>query len=183
MGRCCMLAVQFGAGNIGRGFVGALLRQSGYELIFADVVDSIVDAINKEKKYTVHITDVESQDILIDNVSALDSKQDISFVLKDADLITTAVGVNILPKIAPAIAKGISERNKNNITKPLNLIACENAVLATDTLKKSVYELLNESDLSYADQFVGFANCSVDRIVPPVSDANSLDVAVEAYYE
>ena len=45
-----MLAVQFGAGNIGRGFIAALLRESNYDVVFADVVDSIVDKINSEKK-------------------------------------------------------------------------------------------------------------------------------------
>lgn len=178
-----MLAVQFGAGNIGRGFVGALLRQSNYDVIFADVVDDIVDAINNQKQFTVHITDVKSEDIFIDNVSAIDSKKDISNVLKDADLITTAVGVNILPKIAPAIAKGISAKHLDEIEKPLNIIACENAVLATDKLKNAVYDLLSDDDKKFADKHVGFANCSVDRIVPPVCDAQGLNVCVERYYE
>lgn len=178
-----MLAVQFGAGNIGRGFVAALLRQNNFDVIFADVVDPIVEAINKEGQYTVHITDVESDDILIDNVSAVDSKEDISETLMKADLITTAVGVNILPKIAPAIAKGICARKAANIDKPLNVIACENAVLATNTLKDAVYNELNDEDKAFADQYVGFANCSVDRIVPPVKDASGLDVSVERYFE
>lgn len=41
-------AVQFGAGNIGRGFIGALLSQSGYHVVFADVVDKIIDKINEK---------------------------------------------------------------------------------------------------------------------------------------
>ena len=178
-----MLAVQFGAGNIGRGFVGALLRQSGYDLVFADVVDSLVEGINKTHNYYVHITDVESEDILIDNVSAVDSKNDISDILKDADLITTAVGVGILPKIAPTIAKGISSRREANNSKNLNVIACENAVLATNTLKEAVYDLLTAEDKAFADKVVGFANCSVDRIVPPVCESDSLDVSVERFFE
>lgn len=179
-----MLAVQFGAGNIGRGFIAALLRQSGYEVIFADVVDSIVDAINAERKYNVKITDVNPEQILIDGVSAVDSKQDITHVLKETDLITTAVGVNILPKIAPAIASAISARRASGHSEPLNIIACENAVLATNLLKEAVFNLLNDEDKNFAEEYVGFANCSVDRIVPPcAAEGDALDVSVERYFE
>lgn len=178
-----MLAVQFGAGNIGRGFIAALLRQSGYEVIFADVVDSIVNQINQEKKYCVKITDINPEEILIDGVSAVDSKQDISYVLKNADVITTAVGVNILPKIAPSIASGIIAKRAEGIDKLMNIIACENAVMATNNLKDAVYDLLDEDDKKFADEHVGFANCSVDRIVPPACETNGLDVCVERFFE
>lgn len=164
-----MLAVQFGAGNIGRGFIGALLHQSGYQLVFADVVQDMIDNLNKDGKYTVHVTDVESSDILIDNVSAVNSTSDEIFdLIAKADVLTTAVGVGILSKIAPTIAKGISSRREANVETPLNIIACENAVLATNTLKEAVYESLSDADKVFADKNVGFANCSVDRIVPPV---------------
>ncbi len=49
-----MKAVHFGAGNIGRGFVGLLLREGGYEVVFSDVADALVDAINAVDSYTVH---------------------------------------------------------------------------------------------------------------------------------
>lgn len=178
-----MLAVQFGAGNIGRGFIAALLRQSGYEVIFADVVDSLVGKINNQKKYYVKITDVNPEQILIDGVSAVDSKQDISSVLKSANLITTAVGVNILPKIASTIASGISAKRAESDNLPLNIIACENAVMATNILKDAIYSELNDEDKAFADKYVGFANCSVDRIVPPVCEENGLDVCVERFFE
>ena len=49
-----MKAVQFGAGNIGRGFVGLLLHEGGYELVFSDVAASLVASINDVSEYTVH---------------------------------------------------------------------------------------------------------------------------------
>lgn len=179
-----MLAIQFGAGNIGRGFIAALLRSSNYDVVFADVVDSIVDAIHEKGEYTVHITDIESEDILIDNVDAINStSEEIYSLIAKADLITTAVGVGILPKIAPTIANGLAARRAAENSAPLNIIACENAVLATNKLKEEVYLKLSDKDKVFANEYVGFANCSVDRIVPPAGEAGKLDVCVERYYE
>ena len=46
-------AVHFGAGNIGRGFVGLLLHRAGYQVVFVDVVDELIDALNRTPSYQV----------------------------------------------------------------------------------------------------------------------------------
>ena len=38
-------AIQFGAGNIGRGFIGAVLEQAGYHVVFADVNEQVVERL------------------------------------------------------------------------------------------------------------------------------------------
>ncbi len=154
-----MLAIQFGAGNIGRGFIAALLRSSNYEVVFADVVDSIVDSIHENGEYTVHITDIESEDILIDNVDAINStSEEIYSLIAKADLITTAVGVGILPKIAPTIANGLAARRAAKNSSPLNIIACENAVLATNKLQEEVYLKLSDEDKVFANEYYFLLN-------------------------
>lgn len=177
-------AVQFGAGNIGRGFIGAVLSQSGYRVVFADVNKEIVDRINADRQYTVHIKDVDSEDILISGVSAVDSSTDaVVDVIKEAEILTTAVGLRILPFIAPAIAKGIVARKEAGIEAPLNIIACENGLMASSRLKEAVLSHLDETQAEWCLAHTGFPNCSVDRIVPPVRSENPIDVAVEKYYE
>lgn len=177
-------AVQFGAGNIGRGFIGAVLSQSGYRVVFADVNKEIVDRINADRQYTVHIKDVDSEDILISGVSAVDSSTDaVVDVIKEAEILTTAVGLRILPFIAPAIAKGIVARKEAGIEAPLNIIACENGLMASSRLKEAVLSHLDEAQAEWCLAHTGFPNCSVDRIVPPVRSENPIDVAVEKYYE
>lgn len=177
-------AIQFGAGNIGRGFIGGLLSKAGYHVVFADVNQKIIDKINEDKKYTIFVKDVESSEIVITDISGVNStKPELIDEVKEAEIITTAVGVRILPIIAPSIAEGIKARKENGSEEYLNIIACENAVKASSQLKEAVYGNLNDEEKAYADKYVGFPDCSVDRIVPPVRLDNPIDVVVENYYE
>ena len=61
-------AIQFGAGNIGRGFIGMLLAQAGYKVVFADVNEALISRLHQDKAYTVHIMDVNKKDVRIDGV-------------------------------------------------------------------------------------------------------------------
>ncbi len=177
-------AIQFGAGNIGRGFIGSLLSKAGYHVVFADVNAEIIDKINSDKNYTIHVMDSVCSEEKINDISGVISiNNEIYKEIVEAEIITTAVGPVVLPKIAPTIAKGISLRRENGIESYLNIIACENAIKASSQLKEEVKKYLNEEEIAYLEQFVGFPNCSVDRIVPPVKSENILDVVVENYYE
>lgn len=177
-------AVQFGAGNIGRGFIGTLLSQAGYHVTFADVAEAIIDKINADKTYTVHVMDVACEDQPIAEISGVNStKPEAIDVIAGADLVTTAVGLVILPRIAPTIAAAIEKRQADGVKEPMNVIACENAIRASSQLKEAVYGALSDAGKAYADEYVGFPDCAVDRIVPPVKSENFIDVVVESYYE
>ena len=141
-------AIQFGAGNIGRGFIGAVLSEAGYHVVFADVNMEVIDRINKDGAYTVHIMDVESRDVRISNISGVDSGGgEIVDEIVRAEIITTAVGLRILPFIAPAIAKGIAARRAAGVGEPLNVIACENGIRATSQLREEVYKHLSAEEV------------------------------------
>lgn len=177
-------AIQFGAGNIGRGFIGMLLSQAGYHVIFADVNETIINHLKTDKGYTVHVMDTEVEEVPITNVTGiLSNGTEIIDEIARAEVLTTAVGLRVLGFIAPTIAKGIQKRHADGVTAPLNIIACENAIRATSQLKNHVYEVLSDDEKAYCEQYVGFADCSVDRIVPPVRTENPIDVVVEKYCE
>lgn len=179
-----MKAIQFGAGNIGRGFIGAVLAQAGYQVVFADVVADLLDQINNRKQYTVHVTDTESRDIVITDICAVHSGSEAAVAeIAGADLITTAVGLRILKFVAPAIAKGLAARMAAGEEKPLNIIACENGLKATSQLKQLTFALLSPEVAAWAETHVGWPDAAVDRIVPPVRCEVPLDVAVEEYFE
>ena len=178
-------AIMIGAGNIGRGFIGALLEKSGYHVIFADVAENLISAINERGSYTVHVQDRECAQFTVTNISGISSANQelVDAIAGDCDIITTAVGLRILPIVAKPIAAGIKARKAAGSTQILNVVACENAIRGTSQLRDAVYSNLEGADLDYAKEYVGFADCAVDRIVPKASFENPLDVAVEQYTE
>ena len=178
-------AIMIGAGNIGRGFIGALLEKSGYHVTFADVAENLISAINERKRYTVHIQDQECAERTVTNISGISSagQELVDAIAGDCELITTAVGLRILPIVAKPIAAGIQARKAAGNTRILNVVACENAIRGTSQLREAVFSHLNEAEAAYAKEYVGFADCAVDRIVPKASFENPLDVAVEQYTE
>ncbi len=163
-----MLAVHFGAGNIGRGFIGLLLHESGYDIVFVDVRDDVVEALKAQGRYDVILADEHERHVPVDRVTALHSARDAEEVtgrIAEADLVTTAVGPSILPVIAPAIAQGLLERVRLG-GAPVNVIACENMVGASQALKGSVMEHVPQESAGSVEEIAGFPNAAVDRIVP-----------------
>lgn len=179
-----MLALRFGAGNIGRGCIGQLLHKSGYTICFADINQSIIDDINKLNKYYIEIVGDEPERIEITNIEAVNSNDETAIIEKiiQADIITTALGANVLKYIAPVIAKGITKRITLN-SKPLNIIACENMINGSSKLKALVYEKLAPTILDKVNEKIGFPNAAVDRIVPIQNNTEKLLVKTEKFFE
>lgn len=177
--------VHFGAGNIGRGFIGALFSQSGYHVTFVDIADQIIDQLNDKKQYQVKLATDQQESVTVENVSGLNSlkqEEEIIKAIKEATYLTTAIGPNILPHIAPLIAKGLTSRVKETDEK-LYVIACENQISATDLLEGYILEKLDQDTKANLADKVFFFNSAVDRIVPIQNNEGSLDVLVEPYYE
>lgn len=179
-----MKALHFGAGNIGRGFIGLLLSKAGYHVTFVDVAAQLVDDINTLGKYNVQIFGQEEK-IQVDNISAINSNENLDALLDaivDADIVTTATGPNVLKFIAPNIAKGLTKRLATNKT-PLNIIACENMIGGSTVLKNFVYENLSDDIKPEVDKLIGFPDSSIDRIVPAQKNDEKLLVKVEEFAE
>jgi mannitol-1-phosphate 5-dehydrogenase len=177
-----MKAVHFGAGNIGRGFVGLLLHEGGYDLVFSDVAAPLVAAINAASEYTVHEVGEGGTDKTVTGFRAIDSSTDAEALVDEiatANVVTTAVGPTILKFVAPHIVAGLALRDPS--LPPLQIMACENAIGATDQLREHVVELAGESWDALEGRAM-FANTAVDRIVPAQAQGG-VDVTVEPFYE
>lgn len=178
-------AVHFGAGNIGRGFIGALFSQSNYHVTFVDIAEKIINQLNADEGYNVVTAAEHPETLAIQNVSGLNNltqEQAVIEAIKGATYITTAIGPNVLPRIAPLIAKGLAERVKTS-DENVYIIACENQISATDLLKGYIFDALDEETKAHVINKVFFFNSAVDRIVPIQHNQGSLDVLVESYYE
>ncbi|KAH6961695.1 mannitol dehydrogenase C-terminal domain-containing protein [Ilyonectria sp. MPI-CAGE-AT-0026] len=180
-------AVHFGAGNIGRGFVACSLYNSGYDVIFADVNGKLIDQINETPSYRVIEVGTEgTTENTITNYRAINSsthEEDLIEQIRTADVVTCSVGPNILRFIAPVIAKGIDRRS--NDESPLHVIACENAIGATDTLAGHIEDPRNTDPSRLDDHHLRarYANSAIDRIVPAQDPDAGLDVTLEKFFE
>ena len=181
-----MKALHFGGGNIGRGFIGKILAEAGYEVVFADINMTVIDRLNQDHGYTVHVVgEGVDQHETVQNVRGINSGDEaaVTAEISDATLVTTAVGPPVLEILAPLLARSLAARYRAG-GAPLNIIACENMVRGSSFLKEKVLVAAGD-DAALIDANTGFVDCAVDRIVPPVrgGDADPLAVTVEVFSE
>ncbi len=178
-----MKAVHFGAGNIGRGFVGLLLHEGGYELVFSDVAAPLVDAINEVSEYTVHAVGEGGGDTVVTGFRAINSAEHPEELIDEiagANVVTTAVGPTVLKFVAAPIVAALALRDPSS--PPLQIMACENAINATDLLRDEIKARAGDAWDALEARAV-FANTAVDRIVPGQPAGAGVDVTVEPFYE
>ncbi|MBI2424859.1 MAG: mannitol-1-phosphate 5-dehydrogenase [Candidatus Hydrogenedentes bacterium] len=178
-------ALHFGAGNIGRGFLGQLYSESGWHTTFVDVNPALVDALNKKKCYPLTLVGAHSETRNITPVSALNAADEdaIGAAFVRADLVSTAVGANILAKIAPVFALAIAQRATKR-PEPINVILCENLLDAAAIFRAAIKLHLPQRFHAFLDDQVGLVEASVGRMVPVQQGEESrhpLEVRVEPY--
>lgn len=180
-------AVMFGAGNIGRGFLGQLFFESGYHTTFVDVQEALIDALNARGEYPLRIVDDCVTTVKIGNVSAINGRnsEGVTEALAFADIAATAVGVHVMPAIAASLAAGIARRFERSDAAPLGIIICENMIGAGPFMRGKVRELLDPKYHARLESHVGFVEASIGRMVPVITAEliaeDPLLVEVEAY--
>jgi mannitol-1-phosphate 5-dehydrogenase len=186
-----MKALVFGAGNIGRGFLGLQLAKSGFEVTFIDVDAVKVTALNDEREYPVYIVSAKGTEIeVVNGLSAilLSDAESIEQAVIDADVVLTAVGKSALQFVAESLARGLIKRiTKRPISEMhIAVIACENVQDNTAFLCNLMSKYVSPDDMERILNTVSFPNCVVDRIVPntvPSRKESVLAVTVEDYFQ
>ena len=176
--------VQFGAGNIGRGFLGQLYSQSGWRTVYIDVNPEMIRLLNERKGFTIRIVGDNACDIGVKNVCAVDGKNldAVAEAIDQADLLGTSVGVNALKFIIPALTRGLARRAARGAG--VDIIICENLLDSAKHLRGLIDAAAPELS-AFMDSKVGLVETVVSRMIPPLSPeergADPLAIAVEAY--
>ncbi|MDD3745857.1 MAG: mannitol dehydrogenase [Anaerostipes sp.] len=182
-----MKAIMYGAGNIGRGFIGALLSNIGYEVVFVDVNDDVVNQMNKDHSYPQEIVGENPKTNWIQNIRAIDGKDAdlVSNEIATADLLATSVGVSVLEKIVPILSEGLVKRWDMNPDNSIDLLICENLMDADKILYRWIKEALPDKFKENMDQHLGLVETSIGRMVPIMTEemkkGDPLRICVEEY--
>lgn len=160
--------VQFGAGNIGRSFIGQLFATSGYEVVFIDVAKPLVEALNARHEYKIVIKRIAAADevLTVHNVRAIDGNDSLSAAeaVARSEYVATSVGISALPQIFPVLAKGIELRARRSPGRPLDIIIAENIHNGARYFRQALEELLPAGfPLS---EYVGLVETSIGKMVP-----------------
>ena len=155
--------VIFGAGKIGRSFIGQLFGTNGYEVVFVDVDPHIVQLLNQRKEYRVVIKSDTDAEIVVRNVSAISGLEveKVSETVATAGILAVSVGKNALNKVVPLIAKGLMLRDEN---AALDIILAENMRDAAGFAKEKLKENLPSS--YPLKDLVGLVETSIGKMVP-----------------
>lgn len=184
-----MKAVMYGAGNIGRGFIAKRFYLSGADTTFIDVNTQLVDMLNAAGRYPIYVTrGTEYVPEWVERISAVNGRDADAVVdtIAGADILATALGVNILPHVAELLARAIIERQARG-ARPLNILICENLIGSDTYLRGLVEPFIPEGTKDYFNKNIGFVCVSVCITVPPTPqrflDENPLSVCTDNHSE
>jgi mannitol-1-phosphate 5-dehydrogenase len=168
-----MKLVLFGAGKIGRSFIGAVFSRALWDVVFVDAVPAIVTLLNKARYYTVVIKregkpDEERRIGPVRAILAAD-RDAVAAELVDADLAAVSVGQAAIPSILPLLCAGIKARYHVDPTCPLNVVFAENIRGIAETAR--AFLQMEAGDIPHND-FVGLVETSIGKMVPLMREAD-----------
>lgn len=172
-------AVVFGAGSVGRGFLGQLFTESGYEVVFIDIDEPLVAALGRQRSYTLRLAGIEKvEDVTIRPVravSGLEAEQVADEVAR-ASLLATAAGARALPAIGESIGAGLIRRWESGRPDPLNIVICENLRDAAARLRRHVEDAIPDGLRPNVAQQAGFVPAVIARMSPvPTPEQRAAD--------
>jgi mannitol-1-phosphate 5-dehydrogenase len=177
--------VIFGAGKIGRSFIGQIFSKGGYQVVFADIDKYLVNELNYQKHYNVIIKGEKEEVIPVFNARAVHLSDEDTLLdeLDNTSIAAVSVGQKGFPGVVKILAKSLERRQHRKPGSPIDLIIAENMRDSDDYIKEELKKILppgfplNES--------IGLIETSIGKMVPVISsdqiNHDSLAVYAEAY--
>jgi mannitol-1-phosphate 5-dehydrogenase len=165
------IALIFGAGKVGRGFLGHLLSRSGYQLWFVDRDAALVERLEAARRYPLLLLRSPPEPMAVEDVRALPAGDSDSVPdrFARASVVLTAVGGPHLPDVARQIARGIERRWGAALETPLNILIGENYYRPADLLRQQIRQHLAAPVHPYFERWIGLVELQILRscIEPP----------------
>ena len=177
-----MKLLQFGAGNIGRSFIGQLFARAGWAVTFVDIDARIVAELNRRRCYPVVIKhpDGREERIEVTGVDAIHGtdRQAVVEAVRSADLIATSVGTGALPRVTEVIAEGLQLRGSS-----VSIILAENIRNGATVVREQLQQHLPHDSAVLSR--TGLVETSIGKMVPLMTEvdreADPLQVFAEPY--
>jgi mannitol-1-phosphate 5-dehydrogenase len=159
---------------VGRGLIGELFAEAGWEVSFLDVDQQLLELLNAQGGYehkTVSNAGAREKWVPVARSVHVNSAE-APALLAESDLVATSVGARVLPSLAPLLA---SARKLSG--RPIDVLLCENLHAADRRLGYALAALGAEPD------DFGLVRTVVGRMIPAAGPDAGAAVVVEPYGE
>jgi len=182
-GDLCNKLVLFGAGKIGRSFIGQLFSRGGYEVVFVDVFKPVIDELNRRHSYNVVVKEEVESLIHVNNVRGVFGGDEEAVIgeIATARILAVSVGLYGLKSVMHLIAKGLIRRFELPDAKPLDIIIAENLRNAAEFIHSELEKHL-PADFPI-DQTVGLIETSIGKMVPIMLKKEMEDDILQVFAE
>lgn len=159
------IALQFGAGKIGRGLFAQLFTRAGLEVVFVEARAEIVASLQRHRACWIEWVDGEREMIAPVRALHTEQREAVAEACMQAVIAATAVGVNVLPSVAPLLAQGLRRRAAQH-KLPFNILLGENDLHADQVLREALLSDKSDgTDMAELLEAVGLVRCVVGRQV------------------
>ena len=173
------MAVIFGAGKVGRGFLAQLLNRAGWDFSLVDSHAETVNALREHDGWDVYnLANEINERLQARHIWHIDD--DLEKVLVGSDLMLTAMGANHLKHWAHQIRKPLCERLKIG---EIDVILAENHPRPAAEVRQVLLEEANEEERRLIEERLGIAQAQVLRsCIEPTGNQHPLTVQIQDHW-
>ena len=163
----------WGAGRIGRGFIGDLFNSENYQITFVDAVWELVKALEENGEYRVvrAFSEDNVEEVDISGYSILHPSQrgEIQQVINKANIMAISVYPQKFGAVADQLREHLLQRRKTT-DEPMDILLCTNLIHAGPKFADYLYKGLDNPEKEELEVKTGIVETLVIRICPDPPD-------------